>query len=496
MARLLKTAFNRFITPFDTIIASEKKPANPFHCALSLEKSGKTGHAIAEFEKCIKLGIAAFPANLALARLYLQQSDIENAERAVIAAMKLKPCNRDTFILLAKIFEFQSDNKSAVLAYKGLIPDTIAEKYFATQEKYPNEVNHEQSRGVNRQHLIQPQTYALRAPKAIHMEPPREFRDKTISFEGAFIDCAEKASFWFDGYNRALFDQTGQAISDQYLGNKDLIATLKNEHKPIEIRGRVVALSGRGNHNYYHWISDILPGVELVRKAGFDLNSISKFVVLNAHKPFHKQTLAHFGIGEDRLHIVDESGPWITADEILVPHFANVMGRKMGAWIPQFLQSEFVPDPSGTIPERRLYIARSAQGARSIENEQEITGLLNTRGFEIAMMEKLTINQQARLLSESSVVVAPHGAGLTNILYCPQGTKIVEIFGPHIAPCYWAIANLCGFEYYHQRCTDKEPDNTPFTGLKAVKTRDDRRKRGFKVNLDEFEQLLDLADIN
>jgi capsular polysaccharide biosynthesis protein len=43
------------------------------------------------------------------------------------------------------------------------------------------------------------------------------------------------------------------------------------------------------------------------------------------------------------------------------------------------------------------------------------------------------------------VIVAPHGAALTNIVFTPPGALVVELFGDnYVNGCFWAIANLCG----------------------------------------------------
>ncbi|MDT9338046.1 glycosyltransferase 61 family protein, partial [Trichodesmium erythraeum 21-75] len=43
---------------------------------------------------------------------------------------------------------------------------------------------------------------------------------------------------------------------------------------------------------------------------------------------------------------------------------------------------------------------------------------------------------------------APHGAGLTNIVFCNPGTKVVELFSSHVKPYYWSLCNCCNLEYY------------------------------------------------
>jgi hypothetical protein len=62
----------------------------------------------------------------------------------------------------------------------------------------------------------------------------------------------------------------------------------------------------------------------------------------------------------------------------------------------------------------------------------------------------LSVAQQAALLAEAEVVLAIHGSGLTNIVFCQPGTKVVELFSPYyVYPCYWLLSNLMQLEYYY-----------------------------------------------
>ena len=37
---------------------------------------------------------------------------------------------------------------------------------------------------------------------------------------------------------------------------------------------------------------------------------------------------------------------------------------------------------------------------------------------------------------------------LTNMLFCRPGIKVVELFGRHVYPFYYGLAQCCGHKYY------------------------------------------------
>jgi capsular polysaccharide biosynthesis protein len=80
-------------------------------------------------------------------------------------------------------------------------------------------------------------------------------------------------------------------------------------------------------------------------------------------------------------------------------------------------------------------------------------------GFRKVTLSGMSVSEQCELFSSAEVVVAPHGAGLTNLLFCREGTRVVEIFPPtYINPGYWVLANHLGLEYY---CSIAEGPSPP-----------------------------------
>ena len=53
--------------------------------------------------------------------------------------------------------------------------------------------------------------------------------------------------------------------------------------------------------------------------------------------------------------------------------------------------------------------------------------LLKLKGWETVALENLSIREQIKTFAEASHVLAAHGAGLVNLLWCQPGTKVIEI---------------------------------------------------------------------
>jgi capsular polysaccharide biosynthesis protein len=83
-------------------------------------------------------------------------------------------------------------------------------------------------------------------------------------------------------------------------------------------------------------------------------------------------------------------------------------------------------------------------------NEEEIIPGLRDLGFHVMRPAETSLGDQIAAFRDAKVVVAVHGAGLTNIIFCRPGSTLVEIFpegGVH-GSAFLRISSRLGFNYY------------------------------------------------
>lgn len=90
-----------------------------------------------------------------------------------------------------------------------------------------------------------------------------------------------------------------------------------------------------------------------------------------------------------------------------------------------------------------IWISRKDANSRAIAWEQELLALYpNIQPLELSEM-----NAEETIIAfqDATHIIAPHGAGLTNIYLCSQGTSVLEIFskGDSFQPCYQRLAGVC-----------------------------------------------------
>ena len=105
--------------------------------------------------------------------------------------------------------------------------------------------------------------------------------------------------------------------------------------------------------------------------------------------------------------------------------------------------------------KRRLYLRRGATGTRAypgggLSHSPPFETLLRDFGFETIDFGngELGVAEQIAMLEGAGVILAAHGAALTNLAYLNRNLTVVEVFGPRTwSGCFIHVAATLGFEY-------------------------------------------------
>ncbi len=218
----------------------------------------------------------------------------------------------------------------------------------------------------------------------------------------------------------------------------------RSGHVPVLRRGgpterieRATWIVERVYHNYSHWLTAHMPKLLLLKKIG----RLTDVLLPSKRTPFMEESMRMAGIDPSEFRVF-EPDQVLDADELSV--VATDRFR------PELLQ--MVPEAFGVHdahrPERRVYISRERANRRKLVNEPEVWSALRNFGFEKVVMEDLSFAGQVDLMRQTEILVAPHGAGLTNMMFCPRGALVVEIadFGfPN--PNFYALASALRHRY-------------------------------------------------
>ncbi len=228
--------------------------------------------------------------------------------------------------------------------------------------------------------------------------------------------------------------------------------------------GTLLTLLVRGGMaNYYHFLLDVLPRWGIFQETMPDRVPDALYVPATAG--YQRQLLTMAGL--DHLPVVPPSKhAAVQARRLLVPSNPNP-DLVAPTWVHEWVRRTLPAHPAADAP-RRIYVTRGDKpNTRRLVREAETLPLLEKEGFVRVDPGRLTVQEQIDLFAGAEVVVAPHGAGLANLVFCSPGVKVLELFAPnYVNPCYWALTDgIEGSTYRYLVAGKAQVPDRPMNGV-------------------------------
>lgn len=211
---------------------------------------------------------------------------------------------------------------------------------------------------------------------------------------------------------------------------------LRQAGPPVRL-DRATWFAERVYDNHSHWLTAHLPKLLLLRERG----ELGTVLLPPLRTESIDRSLRMLGLDPEAFPSFQMDRPLFVAELTVVgtDRFRPELLRKVRAAYSGDLPT----------PKRRIYVSRARASRRRLLNEEEVWPLFEGKGFERVFMEDLPFEQQVTLMQETAVLAAPHGAGLTNMLFCSEGARVVEIADLSFPnPNFYALASGLGLPYW------------------------------------------------
>ena len=206
------------------------------------------------------------------------------------------------------------------------------------------------------------------------------------------------------------------------------------------ISGSVIVLP---THGYYHWLLECLPPALHALAAVPDAT-----VVVPSDPPQYVREAIDL-LGMQRVRYADE--PVFAEKLVLVAH------EPFSGFVPgediEILRATLQPRSSNArAASSGIYVSRRLS-RRSLRNEPELERALQELGMSIVYPQRLPFPDQIATMRHAEIVVAPHGAGLANLVFAPRLRSTLELFmGNLFNDCYARLTVSCGGAYLPISC--------------------------------------------
>jgi len=194
--------------------------------------------------------------------------------------------------------------------------------------------------------------------------------------------------------------------------------------------------------NYYHFLIDELPNIIKINNFDSNLQIIS-----NYNETYIREILELFNFSNNIIKPILNTSIKIRECILTSMTHSGKPCRSELLMIRNYMQEkkliEFEEINLGIIIKRNC-------NERKILNFDLVVNHLknNYKNIEWIVFESLSFKDSVKLFSKCKIIVAPHGAGLTNMLFAPEGIQIIE-FMPYSDPneCYCHLANMLEHNY-------------------------------------------------
>lgn len=208
--------------------------------------------------------------------------------------------------------------------------------------------------------------------------------------------------------------------------------------------------------NYFHWLSEGLQDIFALEEAAA-LGPSDRYLVClpRAAPPFVQESLVELGFDVSRFEIRTE--PF---DAIGLTVVKPMIERVPVALQVRRLRERALPARRQGPQVRRVFVSRRDAIRRRLVGDSELAEALSVYGFESVVPGGLSFRQQVDLFSSAEMIVAPHGAGLANIVFAHPTATLIELTPPDAEPAdYQVLAEAVGVRYVASPC-----ESVPGTG--------------------------------
>jgi hypothetical protein len=227
-------------------------------------------------------------------------------------------------------------------------------------------------------------------------------------------------------------------------------------YKPIDYElSTACSLVFPWNKNYHHWLVDSLSRLEGLEY--YQAKTGIKPVLILESNLTNTQIESLKLLGYDIDNCLRWNMSKVRVKRLVIPSFRRQdrVSSQACLWLRQRMLSNLSDITNETLfLSPKVFISRSKALFRRIVNEDEVVEALAPLGFLPYTLEKMSFSDQVRLFSQAEVIVAPHGAGLTNMIFS-RNPIIIELFGPrnmHNNVDFFALSESLGFRYGFLRC--------------------------------------------
>lgn len=222
--------------------------------------------------------------------------------------------------------------------------------------------------------------------------------------------------------------------------------------KPRQVKrctGAYSAIFTWNGENFGHWMFDCLPRMHSLAKA--EPQAKVTMLMPDFLRPAFRESFECL-LPRNFATEYHPHDTWLQLENFIWP---SLVSGRCNYFLPaEYLEAIRRPIfAKFSLPERhrktrRIFVTRRQAVTRRILNESAVSSLLARFGFEDYELSRLSFREQVELFHQADIVVGPHGAGLSSIVFSGD-IRLVVIYPTQVPQNHWhTLARGLGQEHH------------------------------------------------
>lgn len=208
-----------------------------------------------------------------------------------------------------------------------------------------------------------------------------------------------------------------------------------------------------GNGNHWHYLIDGLANLTVDMFDNYDILYVDS-ELSEDQLSFLKAYIQLLTSKDIKIQIV--SGDIFALCNVCVP--INDMANSKISRLRQKLAN--INTGLGALGQSIVYVSRKNSRNRRVINESDLIEELQKKWDVVPLLnEEMSLMRQLQCYRDAQIVIGPHGAGLTNLVFATDPRLLIELYCPPHQIFFEGLAATIAAQYHSIQCQPTSPDS-------------------------------------
>lgn len=292
-------------------------------------------------------------------------------------------------------------------------------------------------------------------PEEIETFPINIFEFKQCAIVGGY-PTIYTGTTWIRSFPGAPLEHSVLRVMSHTIGSLAQMITQKQHDEVIVLAS--------GNSGYAHWPSEVLAKFRAIENSDIDTAEV-QFIVPPDLNDWQRESLELIGYPVRTVNQIEYEHR-LTSQTVVIPSTSELLWTGPPYVSPseiEWIREQVLSQTKRKVSHygKRLFVSRVDANKRNIVNRDEVLDALSHFDIDVIIPGKLSYSEQVTVFSRAELIVGPHGAGLTNIMYSQEATVVELLIEDIKNKHYYVLSNLSNLQYDYVWCERQKDEQTP-----------------------------------